>query len=91
MDGDLLGDLIHAQDILPVDVYVAGQSQVSFQCTCQVVVFDVFCRTNQGIHQDQKVVGAVVFLLMIEQEIRESLFESDHRFSLILVSCPCAR
>jgi hypothetical protein len=54
-------------------------------------VFDVFRGTNQGIHQDQKVVGAVVLLLMVEQEIRESLFEADHRFSLILVSCLYAK
>jgi hypothetical protein len=54
-------------------------------------VFDVFRGTNQGIHQDQKMVRAVVLLLVIEQKIHEGLFEADHGFSLILVSCPYAR
>jgi len=50
-------------------------------------MLDVFCRTDQGIHQDEKVIGAVVFFLVMEQKIREGLFEADHPFSFILMFC----
>jgi hypothetical protein len=37
----------------------------------------MFCSTDQGIHQNEKVIGAVVFLLVIEQETHYSFFELD--------------
>jgi hypothetical protein len=43
----------------------------------------MFRCTNQGIHQDEKVVGPVVPFLVVEQKIHEGLFEANRRFSFI--------
>ena len=75
---DLVGDLVHLEDLLALDVGRAGQSQVAAQGAGQVVVLDALGGVEDGIHQDQEMIGPVVAFLVFQQEVHERLFELQH-------------
>jgi hypothetical protein len=66
-----------------------GKASAMGSGTNEVVMLDVDRRICQGIHQDQKVVRAVMFLLMMKQKIHEGLFELHPvpPFSMGVVRC----
>jgi ubiquitin len=41
----------------------------------------MLCRADHGIHEDQEVVCAAMFLLVFEKKIHEGLLKSDHGIS----------
>jgi hypothetical protein len=72
--GDFLSSSVHPEDALPLDVFVNKFFELSSSSSCKVVMIDVYRCVGQGIHQDQKMVRAVMFLLMTKQKIHKGLF-----------------
>ena len=75
---DLVGDLVHVEDLFALDVGRAGQAQVPPEGAGEVVVLDALGGVEEGVHQDEEMIGPVVTLLVLQEEVHERLLELQH-------------
>jgi hypothetical protein len=84
---ELVGDHVHVEDLLALDVDRALQAEVAPQGAGRVVELDALAGVHDRVHQDQEVIAPLVALLMLEQEIHERLFELEHEIPSPQVRC----
>ena len=75
---ELIGDFIHLHDFFALDIDRAGQSEIFAQRARQIIVLDALGGVHDRVHQDQKMIGAVMAFLMFEQKVYEGLFDLEH-------------
>jgi hypothetical protein len=73
-----MGDIVHLHDVLTLHVDRAGHAEIALQRAGAVIELDALGRGHYCVHENKKVVGAVVLFLMGHQKVAKGLFKLNH-------------